>query len=286
MAAMSQQPPDAAPPAPSDAPAPRLPWSRRYRLLLQLGALAALAAVLGVLIWLTAFGDDPPTFEEQSMQERATRGSIINLIEFIQDVPPADLPESFEAIGGISFSITLLEADLGAATELADLVTSHAVGWGDAAEPIASGVLVEPDQDSDLLVDAMRTLRTAPPESTINYVFPTRELVDFTLFPDPAIGEESFHFRLRTTEPASVRDGLPDLLSDVIWVREGRLLFYVTRNAFARDGQEIGPAPGGLALEIDLVAWARDIHTAYLAALQRQEIEEGRREALEAAEGG
>ena len=284
---MAQQPPQTSPAAPPGPSAPALSWTRRYRLLLQLGALALLAAGLGVLVWLTIFDDnDPLTPDELLAEQRMTRASVVDLIQFIQDVPPADLPDTYQSIGGVSYAATLLQADLGAAAQLADLVTSNAAGWGDTAEQISSGVLVEPDGNRDLLQAAMRTLVSADSDQTLSYVFPFREVVDFLVLPDPAIGEESFHFRLRNTEPASVRDGLPDLLSDVIWVREGRLLFYVTRNAFARDGQEIGPAPGGLALEIDLVAWARDLHTAYLAALQRQEIEEGRREALEAAEGG
>jgi len=280
MAAMSQQPPDDRPSGSdlSGSSVTPMPWTRRYRLFLQLGGLATLAGVLVVLILLTLWEDDPLTAEEQGAADRVYQNSIRGLLEFLQDVPPADLPESYMPGPGFAFGLTLSEANLGAASEYPDPITFSSFGWTDQAEAVASGMMLDREGDLDRVADAMRALRAATGQQVVDYVGPHRNVVDFIVLPDPGIGQESLHVQVRHREAAADLDALPDIITDVIWVREGRSLLFVARNAFVEDG--VGPPLGGLAQEIDLIAWAGAVQRAYGVAEELQAVlEEARREA-------
>jgi hypothetical protein len=235
-------------PDPAAASRAALPWRRRYRLLIQLGALASLAAVLVAVVLLFPRTDDGPTArEERAAAELSLARSI--------DVAPADLPESWGTTGlGFGFWGNLRGGNLGAATALAGSPSGGGQGWA-ARDPglrdldISSGIIVGDDEAQ--AEAALARLREATPAETAAYVEPTHhEVLDMTVL--PTADDRTFAFTLE------FRRNTVESRMTVYWRQVGRSLIFAA-DIRARAAGPIRWAP-------DLPSWLDDLTVAVEAA--------------------
>lgn len=235
-------------PDPAAAGRATLPWRKRYRLLVQLGALASLAVVLVAVVLLFPRTDEGPTArEERALAELPLAQTI--------DVAPADLPANWGPTGlGFGLWGNLRGGNLGAATAFADSPSGGGYGWA-SRDPgaryldISSGIII--GEDEAQAAAALARLREATPAETAAYVEPTHhEVLGMTVLPggDARTFAFALEFRRNTVESTMV----------VYWRQVGRSLIFAA---------QIGArAAGPIPWEPDLAAWLDDLTAAVEAA--------------------
>ncbi len=205
-----------------------LPWRRRYRLLVQLGALASLAVVLVAVVLLFPRTDDGPTArEERALAELSLARSI--------DVAPADLPADWGPTGlGFGLWVNLRRSNLGAATAFADSPSGGGQGWA-SSDPaaridISTGIIIGDDEAQ--AAAALARLREATPAETAAYVEPTHhQVLGMTVLPtdDARTFAFALEFRRNTVESRMT----------VYWRQVGRSLIFAAQIS----ARAAGPIP-------------------------------------------
>ncbi len=238
---------------PASVTGPALPWRRRYRLLVQLGALAALVGVAAIVLLLFPRSDDGGRADREA---RAV--AELPLAQTI-DLPPADLPDSWAATGlGFGFWGTLRRANLGAATAFADSPSGGGQGWA-ARDPdaryldISSGIII--GDDAAQAEAALARLREATPAETAAYVEPTHhEVLGMTVLPTSDARTFAFilEFRRNTVESRMT----------VYWRQVGRSLIFAA--------QIRARASGPIPWEPDLPSWLEALAAVVEAAPDAQ----------------
>ena len=251
--------------APTAAKMPQtpLPWHRRYRLLLQLGGLAALGGILAAIVLLLS-GGGGDGFNEANAQLRRDLRPLMDSI----DLPPADLPGGWGvAVGGLGLQGALRQADLGVATAVAEGPVGAGAGWTDATGVLSSGIIVA--ESADLARAAFERLREASPAESLRYAETTA--IETLLYEDlPLAGPDRFGFTAgvrRGTlnedgelEAPAADPGTPELrfAVSVIWEVRDRALLFVAYNTLFASPPEAAP--------VDLERWLGDLTASYLAA--------------------
>ena len=235
-------------PDPAAARGSTLPWRRRYRLLVQLGALASLAVVLVAVVLLFPRTDEGPTTREERVEAELPIARSI-------DVAPADLPADWGPTGlGFGFWGNLRGSNLGAATALAGSPSGGGQGWAsrdlDARFlDISSGIII--GEDEAQAEAALARLREATPAETAAYIEPThQQVLGMTVL--PTADDRTFAFTLEFR-----RNAIESRIT-VYWRQVGRSLIFAS-DIRARAAGPIPWAP-------DLPSWLDDLTAAVEAA--------------------
>lgn len=243
------------------SPPPLLPWHKRYRLLVQLGGLAAVVGILALIVLL--LWDSGTPVKKPNVQLAANRPVVDAVF-----VTPADLPGNWDvARGGLGLQGNLREANLGAATTIGESQVGTAAGWvedGGQGRFLSAGIIVT---DSPLQARAaFDRLATATPEETLRYVeSQDAELVNFIPGAVAPASADRFGFLIAYDRGTQVNPDNPDepgpqliIGVTVIWQITGRSLVYVALNEIF-----VNPPPPP---PVDMAVWLSDVAASIEAA--------------------
>ena len=245
--------------APADLPPAPMPWHKRYRLLVQLAALAALAGILAVAVLLVF--DKGSLFNEENRRLLQENRPALEQIA----VPPADLPVGWrQASGGIGIHGTLRIAGMGPATAAAESVLGQTGGWTgpEQVRLISVGVIVA--QNEEIAAAAFERLQQATLAEVVRYV-DSPEAVPVSMDDLPVRDPDRFGRLVAFSRGSQVDPDDPDaegpplnLSVLLIWARQGDSLFFVALNDFFLSPPR--PAP------VDMERWLDDAIASFLAA--------------------
>ena len=243
-------------------PPAEMPWTKRYRLLVEIGLIALLGGIAALVVGIILLTDGGVT---ELNQENVQRRTDLRPLMASVMVVPADLPTDWHQLpSGPGFQGSLRSANLGAATTAAESVVGNASSWFKGGDPrlLGSGIFIA--ESTKVAQAAFERLRSATPNETLSYVEPNADrLISVTPLTLASEGSSRFGFIVsyqRGETPATVDvPSQPVLLSTtVLWAVEGRAMIFASLA-----DQLISPATPP---PVVMSAWLDDMVAAHLAA--------------------
>ena len=239
-----------------------MPWTKRYRLLVEIGLIALLGGVAALVVGIILLTDGGTTeLNQENVQRRTDLRPLMASIT----VRPADLPADWNQLpNGPGFQGSLRSANLGAATTAAESVVGNASSWFKAGDPrlLGSGIFIA--ESTEVAQAAFERLRSATPNETLDYVEPNADrLISVKPLELTSAGSNRFgvivsYQRGETPETEDV-PAQPVLLSTtILWAVEGRAMIFASLSDLL-----VSPAT---PYPVAMSAWLNDMIAAHRAA--------------------